>query len=391
MDMEKVIKLPLSLFLKERSQCSAHFLHSSQRPDVTFLYIYKYVSYDDGQRNFHIQLYSTGDDMKKSIGIDIAKDSYTISIFDGKKHELKTYSNDRKGHRKFLNYTKKFQDSFYIMEPASKYHCNLLNYICDQKLDVCLINPLIVKAYKNMKMLRVKTDPVDAKAMAEYAYEYEKNCRKYISISNVQKSLKCLVKARDDLKTTKADFIRRLKAYEYDPFASETVKIYRKLIKEFNEKIKAIDQKIDKIIKANFKRERELLMSIPGIGKVLSSSIIACFGSFETFDKSRQVTTFLGLVPLVYQSGNVYKTKISKIGNKYLRRMFYLAALSASKHNKQCRELYERLLEKGKSKKSALLAVANKLCRQCFGVLKSGVEYNPNYVQEVYIPNYKKI
>jgi YfiH family protein len=98
--------------------------------------------------------------------------------------------------------------------------------------------------------------------------------------------------------------------------------------------------------------------------------------------RGKEVASFLGLAPQISQSGkDKGKAWLSKKGNGYLRRLLYLAALSASRSNAQCRELYQRLLAKGKPKKVALIAVANKLLRQAFAVLKSGCPYDPHYLK----------
>ena len=67
------------------------------------------------------------------------------------------------------------------------------------------------------------------------------------------------------------------------------------------------------------------------------------------------------------------------MGNKKLRNLLFLCAFSACKHNKGCKELYERIIAKGKSKKLALIAVANKLLKQAFAIAKSGLIYDENY------------
>jgi hypothetical protein len=60
-----------------------------------------------------------------------------------------------------------------------------------------------------------------------------------------------------------------------------------------------------------------------------------------------------------------------------------LYAFSACKHNKTCREIYERIVAKGKSKKLALIAVANKLLKQAFAISKSGLSYDENFVSKL--------
>jgi hypothetical protein len=67
------------------------------------------------------------------------------------------------------------------------------------------------------------------------------------------------------------------------------------------------------------------------------------------------------------------------MGNLYARKILYMAALSAIRFNKYCRELYERLVSKGKAKKLALVVVAYKLLRQAYGVLKSRRPFDENF------------
>lgn len=71
------------------------------------------------------------------------------------------------------------------------------------------------------------------------------------------------------------------------------------------------------------------------------------------------------------------------MGNKKLRNLLFLCAFSACRHNKGCRELYDRLVAKGKSKKLALIAVANKLLKQAFAIAKSGLPYDENHVSRL--------
>ena len=74
------------------------------------------------------------------------------------------------------------------------------------------------------------------------------------------------------------------------------------------------------------------------------------------------------------------RARISKVGNKKLRNLLFLCSFTACKHNKGCSEIYDRIVNKGKSKKLALIAVSNKLLKQCFAIAKSGHPYDPTFV-----------
>ena len=71
-------------------------------------------------------------------------------------------------------------------------------------------------------------------------------------------------------------------------------------------------------------------------------------------------------------------SRISKQGNGTLRNLLFLCSFNACKHNKSCRELYERITVKGNSKKLALIA-ANKLLKQVFAISRTGLEDDPAY------------
>lgn len=67
------------------------------------------------------------------------------------------------------------------------------------------------------------------------------------------------------------------------------------------------------------------------------------------------------------------------MGNRRLRKTFFMSSLSAKKHNKACKEIFDRIVVKRKSKKVALIAVCNKLLKQAFVLAKSGLKYDKNY------------
>jgi hypothetical protein len=71
------------------------------------------------------------------------------------------------------------------------------------------------------------------------------------------------------------------------------------------------------------------------------------------------------------------------VGNRKLRNLLFLCSFSACKHNRACREIYERITSKGKSKKLALIAVSNKLLKKSFAIATSGLPYDEKYVSRL--------
>jgi len=120
------------------------------------------------------------------------------------------------------------------------------------------------------------------------------------------------------------------------------------------------------------------LLSIPGIREKAIGVILGVMRGFRGFKSVKEVVSYAGICPRVVESGSSVRQRgrMNRRGNRLVRRVFFMCALSAVRANRYCRELYERLLSRGKSKKAALVAVAAKLLRQAFGVLKSGRPFN---------------
>ncbi|KQR94191.1 hypothetical protein ASG01_15520 [Chryseobacterium sp. Leaf180] len=96
----------------------------------------------------------------------------------------------------------------------------------------------------------------------------------------------------------------------------------------------------------------------------------------------RKLRGHAGLSPTEYRSGSSIRgrVRICKQGGKQLRHILYMCALNAKKTNTQCKALFDRLAERGKNKKAAVIAVCNKLLKIVFGVVKNKIMYQDNFM-----------
>ncbi|AMR29485.1 hypothetical protein A0257_21915 [Hymenobacter psoromatis] len=124
-----------------------------------------------------------------------------------------------------------------------------------------------------------------------------------------------------------------------------------------------------------------LLCSIPGIGRKPAGMLLLFAGGFTHFDSYRQVIALAGLSPREHTSGTSIrgKVRITKMGGGLIRGKLFMCSLSAKKANAVCATLFDRLVAKGKNKKLALIAVCNKLLKQAFAIIKSGVPYQADF------------
>jgi len=322
--------------------------------------------------------------MKLVIGADVSKKKLNISEYDGKNHKLKVTLNKSSDIERFLKkYDKSKKDLLFVMEATGIYHLQLANILYERGFLVSVVNPLIIKRYAEMKMLRAKTDKVDAKVIAQYGYEQD--VKLFQPRSKKRQRIIKILKAIEDLTVSKNSYLNRLEALDKDPLKERSVEeCFNKLISELNISIKRLEKELKNLINKHYLNEYSRLLSISGVGPKTAIIIIAFFGRFEDFKNSKQVVSYIGTNPSPKESGSSLRGRgrISQKGNSYLRKQLFMTSLSAMQHNNACKNMYERLSLKGKEHKVLRVAVLNKLVRQIFVVLKYDREYDPNYEEK---------
>ena len=313
-------------------------------------------------------------------GIDVSKRRLDITVYDGKQENCFDIPYTQSSFSKIMN---RFDNDLMhvVCEATGNYHLRLAKFTKDLGVDFSSVNPFIIKRYSDIMMKRAKTDRIDSSLIAHYGYEFEPKLTPQISQWRIQ--MKQLLKAIEDIHQTELDYRNRLEAHSVHPDGvAEVEDIYRQVLNITTTKRKELETELKKIAKTQYADSYKLLVSIPGIGPIGAAVIIAFFGRFESFETSKQVVSFIGTNPSIIESGIFKgKSKISRKGNSYIRKKLYMCAISASKHNPHCYQLYKRLLVKGMAKKPALVAVMNKLVRQAFGILKSKKPFNTDQLK----------
>ena len=159
------------------------------------------------------------------------------------------------------------------------------------------------------------------------------------------------------------------------------VKSLQKQIRQLDLEISHLETSMEELIKQHESEMLTSLCSIPGIGKKTAMFLIVITDAFRSFENSKQLCAYLGLAPTIKVSGKSVRgqSRISKTGNSVIRNLLFMCSFTACQRNKACNELYTRMVTKGKSKKVALIAVANKLLKQSLAIAKSGMSYDEEY------------
>src|SRR5690606_35691988 len=140
----------------------------------------------------------------------------------------------------------------------------------------------------------------------------------------------------------------------------------KRSLKQLDKEIKNLEDKLLVFVKEAHQDLLTRLESIPGIGRKTAIMLVVLTGGFERFTKTMELCSYAGLTSVLRQSGSSIRGRphISKIGSQKLRNLLFMCSFNACKYNRACRDLYQRIVAKGKSKKLALIAVCNKLDRK---------------------------
>ena len=312
-------------------------------------------------------------------GIDISKDVFDVYSKEQGHVQLK---NDEQGFKALLKHLSK--EALVVMEATGYYHYRLAQYLNRQGILVSVVNPLSVKRFIQMKLAKVKTDKSDAKAICEYGQMNELPL--YSALTEVQSECLQLFRLLDSYLKHRTATKNKLKGEEALGVPSKFVhQSLKRNLGHLNKEVEALESRLLMLVKRDQQHQLTLLKSIPGMGVKTALFLIVVTDGFRKFENAHQLCSYVGVTPTIRESGSSIKgrSRISKVGNKKLRNLLFLCAFSACKHNKACRELYERIVAKGKSKKLALIAVSNKLLKQSFAIAKSGLPYDENFVSKL--------
>jgi transposase len=223
-------------------------------------------------------------------------------------------------------------------------------------LPVVVINPRQVRDFAKALGQLAKTDRLDARVLAHFAAAVKPPLRPIKSKDELE--LDALVGRRGQLvEMLTAEKNRRGSA------ATDTV---REEIKQhidwLEERIAELDEQLKALLKSSsiWQGKDDVLQSVPGIGPVVSFSMLADLPELGTLNR-QQISKLVGVAPLNCDSGQQRGARHIYGGRARVRSMLYMATLTATRYNSVIKEFYERLLAKNKSFKVAITACMRKL------------------------------
>lgn len=333
---------------------------------------------------------------KLFIGGDTSKEKIDFTVFDGtnylivqevknKKEDLWKFLVKIENLAQSLENEQRISELIFALEHTGIYNNHVISILLEKGHKVALIHPGVLKAVVTID--RGKNDVYDSRRIAEYACRFEDKLH-FVKVGNEDISLlktllkhrQKLVKQMSQLKVDQDDNKKFLDKKVIN-FLNENT---RGVIKALQKAIEETEAEIEKIIKQNaeLKANYDLVISVPGIGKITSAAFIVYTENFTKFGNAKQLGSYCGIVPFERSSG-VFKgkSKVSIKANKSLKTLLHLCALSAIRGKNHFSEYFERKVnEDKKNKMSVLNAVRNKIVKTAFACVQNQQKFDKSFV-----------
>jgi transposase len=335
-------------------------------------------------------------ELKQAVGIDIAQKELVVTL--GRVYEdlsidlyaYKVFKNTEKGFVSLIDWvnklTKESKDVHYVMEATGVYHQKFAYYLDENKLKVSIVLPNKIRNYFRTLDVKTVTDKTCSEAIARFGLERKLDSWKRPKM--VYRNLQQLTRERDQIVSERVIVKNQLHAESAEAEPNfMTLKRINERIKFLNKQEKEIKNDIAESIKkdANLKTEIDRMTTIPGVGELTAVTILAETNGFELIRNKKQLTSYAGLDVKEKQSGTSIKAKprISKKGNRSIRKAMHFPALVAVKWDENFKELYARLVSKHGIKMKALVSVQRKLLEMTYILFKNQTVYDKEYKNSV--------
>lgn len=291
------------------------------------------------------------------VGIDVAKAELVVSMVPSE--ERFTVANDERGVRTLVERLRAVAPALIVLEATGGYELLTVAALAAAGLPVVVVNPRQVRDFAKATGQLAKTDRIDADILARFAQVVRPAVRD-IPDAEAHEFDALLTRRRQLLEMLQAE---RNRAGQVFGKGQRLVKKSLKAHIAFLEReLRITDTDLGEMIKASpvWREKDELLQSVPGVGPVLSRTLLADLPELGRLSR-REIAKLVGVAPLSRDSGTMRGRRFVQGGRATVRAVLYMAALVATKRNAVIRTFYLRLVAAGKPKKLALVACMRKL------------------------------
>jgi transposase len=330
--------------------------------------------------------------VKQVVGIDVAQNELVVSLgrmYDDWTPELyasKTFANTAKGFATLTEWVEKLAEKSspvrYVMEATGVYHESLAYFLEGKEFEVSIVLPNKISNYFRTLQVKTITDKTSSEAIARFGLE--RKLDRWSPPAEIFRRLRQKTRERDQLVGERTLVKNQLHAEGSEAYPSkESMARMKTRINLLNKQIAQIEQEIGALLKQDnaVNEDIKIISSAPGIGILTAVTALAETNGFELIRSRKQLTSYAGFDVKEKLSGTSVKGKprISKKGNRYLRKAMYMPALAAIRYDGSFKVLYTRLLSKHGIKMKAAVAVQRKMLELIYTMYKTKTPFNKDH------------
>lgn len=320
------------------------------------------------------------------IGIDVSKKTldYCLIVASSAKPLLQgRVDNTTKGITSLIKKMKAKKanksEVFFCFENTGVYSVPLSVYLAEQEIDYMEVAALEIK--KSKGITRGKMDKTDARDIALYSLRNKDKLKLSKLPSKEIMTLRVLLTQREKTVDSIKSFSMGKENIDFMP--DEVSSLWQegnmRIIKQLKDYLSELDQQIEEVVTncEHLNKQKELLMSIPGIGVTIAVYMLITTKGFTSFQNARQFACYAGVAPFEYSSGTSIrgKTRVSHFADKKMKSLLHMGALNAIRYDAELKAYYERKKGEGKHSMLVLNNVKCKLIGRAFAVIKRGSEF----------------
>ena len=298
------------------------------------------------------------------VGIDISKNSLDIQIQEDGQYF--TCANDFIGIDKLVEKMNEIHPSLIVLEATGGYEKGVISALVEAQLPVAMVTPLWVRYFARSTGTLAKTDKIDARMLVRYGRANHPPV--VIVRSELQERLSVLMTRRSQVSLALINERNHLSTTGY----SDVKDLIRESIQNLEQQIKQLEGMVAELIDQSpaLKNNEKLICSVPGAGKITAAILLADLPELGTLDH-KKIAALVGVAPFNRDSGYYRGKRRIKGGRQSVRKVLFMAAITATKWNPVIKEFYERLLARGKVKKVAIIAWIHKLLTIMNAIVRS--------------------
>jgi len=303
-----------------------------------------------------------------NVGIDVGKAQLDIHIHERGRYF--TVENNCAGIRKALGRLGRYRVARIVVEATGRYEYDLVAAASERNLPIIIAQPLAIRRYAQAVGQLAKTDKLDARIIAEYAAVLKPDVRPHRT-RRVMRIKDLLARRRQVMMMITMEKNR----HHIMP------RFLRADIQRHLDHLQRQVEKLDRMLEAQVEQEaawrekRELLLSVPGIGRVVVNTLLGDLPELGQLSK-KQIAALTGVAPMNRDSGQFQGKRRIRGGRATVRTVLFMAMLTSIQHNPVIRSFYDRLVKMGKHKKVALTACIRKMITILNAMVRDGKCWN---------------